>query len=101
MINLLRVIVPAVCGSPALWHPEMCRENGITRNVVCPDTAIFDLWVEHPGTGWYEMCQHAEHSPDYDGVHRVWAAELEECWLSWDDSADSLAARLRSHESER
>lgn len=100
--TLLRLIVRAVCDTPALWGPDQAREHGLTPNRVrvdwlVPDSAIFDLWIETPGTGWYEMCLMAG-LPDYDGTHPAWAAELDTCWLSWDQTCNSLRARLLSHD---
>ncbi len=96
--DLLTLVVNAVAGSPALWTLSRCNERGFHPKAhICPDHAIFDVWIERPGSGWYEMCQDAG-LPGYDGVHPAWALELDECWLSWDQSSHSLQARLLQEE---
>lgn len=88
--------VLGVVNSPSCWSlPECHRQGFFPKNHVAPDHAEFDFWVECPGTGWYEMCELAGF-PDYDGVHAAWAIELDRSWLSWDQSPDSLSARLRA-----
>lgn len=68
-MHLLPIIVWAVAGSPALWT----RDDRPT-----PTVAVFDMWVETPGTGWYDMCQSAG-APGYDGVNPAIALELDSC----------------------
>ena len=98
MEDILSLVVNAVAGSPACWTLAQCHERGFyPRAHTCPDHATFDIWVERPGSGWYEMCQRAGF-PGYDGIHPAWAIELDDAWLSWDQSSDSLSSRLSSED---
>jgi hypothetical protein len=95
VINLLPLIVWAVTNSPACWTLEQCHERGFhPAHHICPDHATFDIWLETPGTGWYDLMVECGQA---DGTNPAWAIELQDAWLSWDDSSDSLAARL-THE---
>lgn len=92
--DFLSIAVNAVADTPACWTGDQLRAEGWKDdNHVCPDHAIFDLWIETPGSGWYQMCQEAD-TYGYDGVHAALAVELDTCWLSWDQSPNSLQARL-------
>jgi hypothetical protein len=95
MTDILTLAVNGVHRSPACWPlgEFVLRGYAPSSKGICPDHAIFDFWIEHPGTGWYEMCQEAGYD-GYDGEHPAWAVELDKCWLSWDQSSNSLAARL-------
>ena len=94
MTDILSLVVWAVTNSPACWTLEQCHEHGFyPRAHTCPDHATFDVWLERPGSYWYDMLTEQGLA---DGVNPAWAIELDQTWLSWDESGDSLAARLRS-----
>lgn len=91
---LIHLILRAAQGSPALWPPDVMRARGLRPHAVMPDTAVFDVWQETPGTAWYDMSREAGLA-GFDGTSAAFALELDSCYLSWDESDGSLAARLR------
>lgn len=62
-MTLLSQVLHAVAHTPELKRPHT--------------VVTFDVWVEYPGSGWYEMCENAG-VPGYDGVNPAWAWELDD-----------------------
>jgi hypothetical protein len=90
--DILALAVAGVSSSPSCWGAARLRQAGFNPDGhTCPDHATFDFWVETPGTGWYSMCLG---DPGFDGVNPAVAIELDRSWLSWNQSSDSLLARL-------
>lgn len=92
--DILALAVAGVDRSPSCWNAARLRKAGFDpKGHTYPDHATFDFWVEHPGTGWYSMCQESGF-PGYDGINPAVAIELDRSWLSWNESTNSLQARL-------
>lgn len=97
-LRILQLAVHGVYHSPACWPLSEFKKQGYEepKHHICPDHAEFEVWIESPETGWYEMCQNLGWGYlGYDGTSKAFAVELEECWLSWDDGPHSLSERLR------